>query len=233
VSVEPSVSIDITSRVLRAVQAASQSTGRVIVAVAGPVAVGKTTFADHLARAVGGQVVSTDGFLMTNAELESKGLIDRKGFPESYDTQRLHAFLREVRTATSVPVHQYAHDVFDINPIPVQFAPGRVTVIEGINALQGSVAELADVRIYLDAEIESVIEWFTNRFVGLTDIARETGKGFYLRFAEQSPEQLRATARWVWDTINAPNVDQHIAPTKRNADIVLTKAADHSFEQNV
>jgi type I pantothenate kinase len=203
----------------------------VVVGIAGSVAAGKTTFAHRLADHVDGVVVSTDGFLLPNDVLEARDLLDRKGFPESFDTDALQWFLRTVRTDERIDgLPRYSHETFDVEISPDPFVRKSVVIVEGINALQPELAALLDLRIYLDASETDLIGWYTTRFERFTEDARQTGDGFYVRFAGQTREELRGTARYVWDLINAPNLRDHIAPTKSNADLVLRKRADHSFE---
>jgi type I pantothenate kinase len=203
----------------------------VLVGIAGSVAAGKTTFAHRLADHVDGVVVSTDGFLLPNDVLEGQGLLDRKGFPESFDTDALRWFLQTVRTDERIDgLPRYSHETFDVEVSPEPFVRKPVVIIEGVNALQPDLAALLDVRIYLDASEGDLIGWYTTRFERFTEDARQTGDGFYVRFAGQTREELRGTARYVWDLINAPNLRDHIAPTKANADLILRKRTDHSFE---
>jgi type I pantothenate kinase len=203
----------------------------VVVGVAGSVAVGKTTFAARLAEACGGVVVSTDGFLLPNSVLEQAGLLDRKGFPESFDVDALIWFLQTVRTDEQIDgLPRYSHDTFDVEPSPEPFIRQPVVIVEGVNALQPEFVEHLDLRIYLDADVDDIVAWYTARFETLTAEARTSGEGFYTRFAAQTPDQLRGTAQYVWDLINAPNLHRYIAPTRANADIVITKRADHSIE---
>lgn len=202
----------------------------VLVGVAGAVAVGKTTFSAALAEVTGGVTRSTDGFLLPNAELEAAGTLYRKGFPESYDNGRMVQFLRAVRMqATLTGLHRYSHATFDVEPDPEPFIVGEVVIVEGVNTLQPDFAHLLDVRIYLDADERHVLDWYTDRFRSLTQLARETGEGFYTRFVPLSPDELAEMAHSVWHAINSPNLHQHVLPTRRAADIVVRKSADHSL----
>ncbi len=202
----------------------------VLVGIAGSVAVGKTTFAAALAGACDGVVVSSDGFLLPNSVLEDRGLLDRKGFPESFDADALVWFLQTVRTDEVIDgLPRYSHETFDVEPSPEPFQRQPVVIVEGVNMLQPEYVEHLDLRIYLDADEPDNIDWYVARFVAFTHQSRETGEGFYTRFAAQSPDQLDSTARYVWDMINAPNLHECIAPTKANADVVVSKRADHSI----
>jgi type I pantothenate kinase len=212
-----------------------EATQPVVVALTGPVGVGKTTYAHvlseelrhHTSRNLA-TVISTDGFLLPNSTLEELGLIDQKGFPRTFDTDALAWFLQTVRCDTAiVGLPRYSHEHFDITPSNDIFHVTPVVIIEGVNALQPVIANEADLCVYIDADIEHVIEWFTGRFEQFTEQARSSGEGFYLRFADLSPDDLRSTARSVYDTINRPNLEQHIAPTQRVADIIVMKTLDH------
>jgi type I pantothenate kinase len=220
----------IPDHVLERIEALTQTTNPVLVAIAGAVAVGKSTFAVELAKHCDGVVVSTDGFLLPNDTLDEKGLSQQKGFPESFDVDALRWFLETVRTDETIDgLPRYSHDTFDVERSPEPFVRRPVVIIEGVNALQPDIGELVDLRIYLDATEDDVIAWYTTRFERFTEDARQTGDGFYTRFADQTKDQLASTARYVWDLINSPNLHQHIAPTKANADIVLTKSSNHTI----
>ena len=207
-----------------------------IIAVAGAVAAGKSTLSRNLAAQLTGlgrgvvTVVSTDGFLMPNVELKQRGLLERKGFPESYDIKALQHFVSAVRqNQSAIAVPKYSHAVFDVVEGRTISAP-HIVIIVGVNALQPDVAALADACIYLDAPDDAVISWYTDRFVAFTDEARRTQQGFYVRFASLGPQEVQAVAVHVWDTINGPNLDEHIRPTMAHATIVVTKGLDHSIE---
>lgn len=206
-----------------------------IIAVAGAVAAGKSTLSRSLAGLLreSGRgivaVVSTDGFLLPNSALERLGLIERKGFPESYDIDALRRFAAAVRNdASAIAVPEYSHSLFDVVAGTVIAAPA-VAILEGVNALQPDVAALADAAIYLDASDDAVLGWYVDRFVSLTDEARRTGSGYYVRFASLDDTGVADMARAVWAAINGPNLDLHIRPTSANASIVVTKGADHSI----
>ena len=202
----------------------------VVIGIAGPVAVGKTTLAAALQHATNGSTRSTDGFLFSNRHLEALGILDRKGFPESYDAQSLVSFLRAVHARPSiVGLNRYSHETFDIEPDPEPFLTADVVIVEGVNALQSAYRPHLGITVYLDADEQDVIGWYTERFCALTQQARETGHGFYCRFAALSADKLTDMARAVWDAINAPNLHQHIKPTRDHADWVIRKAANHSL----
>lgn len=208
-----------------------------LVGLAGPVAVGKTTIvrglADELARrghAV--EVVSTDAFLLPNATLHARGLQLRKGFPESYDTKAMRTALETLRRGGAAAVPVYSHDVYDVVPGAVQsVGPADVILLEGVVALQPPAADLIDLAVYVEAAESDVREWFVARFLRLTAAAAADASSFYHPFAALPPDQLQAIAGGTWDAINAPNLHRHIAPSATRADVVVRKAADHAVAE--
>jgi type I pantothenate kinase len=222
----------IPSSLLELIRERAKDRRPVLVGVAGAVAVGKSTFSCALAEATGGATRSTDGFLLPNAALEAAGTLYRKGFPESYDTDRMVHFLQVVRDQPTVHgLQRYSHETFDVEPDPEPFVAADLVIVEGVNALQPDYAPLLDVRVYLDADERHVIDWYTDRFRSLTQHARETGAGFYTRFVPLSPDELTEMAHGVWRAINSPNLHQHILPTRDTADVVIHKSADHSLRR--
>ncbi len=220
----------VPEQVLGLIHRRLESRRPVLVGVAGPVAVGKSTFARTLAGVTGGVTRSTDGFLLPNTVLEAAGILYRKGFPESYDTGRMVQFLRDLRDQSVIEgLHRYSHETFDVEPDPTAFVTSHVVIVEGVNTLQPDFAPLLDVRIYLDAPEHDVISWYTDRFRSLTQLARETGEGFYTRFVPLSSAELTEMAHSVWHSINAPNLHQFIQPTRAAADIVVHKSTDHTL----
>lgn len=206
-----------------------------VVAVAGPVAVGKSHLADDLAaalRAAGAsaEVVSTDGFLYPFAELDARGLIARKGFPESYDVEALRTFLVSVRDTLhrthDIAVPIYSHEIYDIlpderRPIP----PLDVVVLEGLNALYATTG-LVDLGIYVDAPLPVIETWYVERFLRLVEVA--TPGSFYTRFSGMARDELVDAALAVYRSINLPNLTEFIAPSMELADVVVEKLPDHA-----
>jgi len=206
-----------------------------VVAVAGPVAVGKSRLADDLAaalRATGAsaEVVSTDGFLLPFAELDARGLIARKGFPESYDVDALRDFLVAVRDTVhrshDIAVPIYSHETYDIlpderRPIP----PLDVVVLEGLNALYATTG-LVDLGVYVDAPLPVIETWYVERFLHLVAVA--TPGSFYTRFAGMERDELIDAALAVYRMINLPNLTEFIAPSMELADVVIEKLPDHA-----
>ncbi len=201
-----------------------------ILAVAGPVAVGKSTIAarlaDHL-RADGDRVavVSTDGFLRPNAVLAGRGLLERKGYPETYDLDRLEAVVTAARTGgppLEVPV--YSHEHYDVLESPEPIDRPDVLVVEGVVALQ---RPFADLGVYIHAEEAHVVGWYVARFQTLVEAAGDDPTSFYRAWTDLDETAVGDLARAVWDGVNHPNLLEHIAPTRARADVVIHKGADH------
>jgi type I pantothenate kinase len=195
-----------------------------VVMLTGPVCSGKTTLAaticDQLVgKGLRAEAVSTDGFLRSTADLTADGLFERKGFPESYNVTALQAAIEKMRSRESTTVPIYSHATFDPDDVRI-VPPLDVVIIEGVNALQPNVSGRANLCWYLDAPDEVVARWYIERFRWLT-AAAATGGGFYAQFLSMSEEQLGTFARQVWTSINQPNLDECIRPTKAFADVVI------------
>ena len=213
-----------------------------IIGVAGSVAVGKSTFArilqallarwpDH--PKVG--LITTDGFLYPNQVLEERDLMNRKGFPESYDTKRLLEFLRAVKSgASEVSAPIYSHVVYDIiEGESVVVEQPDILIIEGLNVLQvGSeanefVSDYFDFSIYIDADENDIEQWYVDRFLTLCKTVFQDPNSFFRHYAHLTTEQAVETARYIWREINGRNLRENIAPTRARASLILRKAADH------
>ncbi len=208
--------------------------GPVLVGIGGAVAVGKSTFAAALVDALAPrsvEVVATDGFLRTNADLAERGLLMQKGFPESYDESLMLAFITDLRGGRAATLPEYSHATYDRieGADRCVSASTDIVIIEGVNALQPAIAPLLDVRLYLDADEPVVRRWFVDRFLEQVDLAHADESSFYRRFVDHPFEQQRQIAEGTWIGINLVNLVDHIAATRAAADVVLTKAADHSF----
>ncbi len=218
-----------------------------VLGIAGSVAVGKSTVArilrDLLARwpeTPNVQLVTTDGFLYPNAELERRGIAHRKGFPESYDRRALLRFVSQVKAGVpEVRAPHYSHLVYDI--VPGEFTVVRrpdILIVEGLNVLQPAsmerplaVADLFDFSIYVDARTSDIENWFTERFLRLKDEAFRNPESHFRRFAGLTEEQARALAHEFWKGINEPNLIENIRPTRARASLVLRKEADHRVQK--
>jgi type I pantothenate kinase len=222
-----------------------------VIGIAGSVAVGKSTTArvlrELLARwpdhpAV--DLVTTDGFLLANAELVRRGLLARKGFPESYDQRSLLDFLSAVSAGdgeVSVPV--YSHLSYDVVPGEhVTVCSPDILVVEGLNVLQpprtrpsgGSsvaVSDYFDFSIYVDASEADVERWYVERFLRLRGTAFADPASYFRRYADLSDDEARGTATAIWRGVNGPNLARNILPTRGRATLVLKKGPDHAVRQ--
>jgi type I pantothenate kinase len=214
-----------------------------IIGIAGSVAVGKSTVARLLKEMLSRwpstprvELVTTDGFLYPNAELERRNLMHRKGFPESYDRLALLKFVADIKSGVervSAPV--YSHLSYDIVPgAEVVVESPDVVIVEGLNVLQPPVmgqevalSDYFDFKIYVDADVESVTQWFIGRFEQLREGAFTNPKSYFHRYAEMPFEQALARANEIWRTINLPNLIENIQPTRSRATLVLQKGSDH------
>jgi type I pantothenate kinase len=222
-----------------------------VIAVAGSVAVGKSTTARLLQTLLGAgpgaprvDLVTTDGFLWPNAVLESRGLLTRKGFPESYDRRTLLRFLAEVKSGRAqVDAPVYSHLAYDIVPGGRQVVDRPdILVMEGLNVLQpgrradGTVPEVFlsdyfDFSVYVDAAEPDIRQWYVDRFLALRRTAFQDTGAYFHRFAGLSDEEARRTALGIWAEVNGPNLRDNIAPTRSRARLVLQKAADHAVRR--
>ena len=217
-----------------------------IIAVAGSVAVGKSTFARLLQALLARwpehprvELVTTDGFLHPNRVLQARGLLERKGFPESYDQRRMIAFLRSVKAGEpEVQVPVYSHLAYDI--VPDQFDVIRqpdILVFEGLNVLQTpsgaavSASDFFDVSVFVDANEGDIERWFLARLLVLQQTAFRDPKSYFHQFSHLGPEEATAMGRRVWAEINGPNLRENIAPTRARARLVLTKGPDHAVRE--
>ena len=218
-----------------------------VVGIAGSVAVGKSTTARLLRELLAGwpehpsvSLVTTDGFLLPNAELERRGLMHRKGFPESYDRRALLRFVMAVKSgASAVNAPVYDHLGYDIVPEgQVSVARPDILIVEGLNVLQPArvrsdgttglaVSDFFDFSVYVDAEVDVVREWYVARFLRLRETAFRDPRSYFTRYASLTSEQAVDQARHLWDTINGPNLTQNILPTRGRATAILRKDADH------
>jgi type I pantothenate kinase len=216
-----------------------------VVAIAGSVAVGKSTIArivrELLARWPAHprvDLVTTDGFLLPNRVLEERGLMDRKGFPESYDLPRLLRFVAAVkagRPVVAAPV--YSHLAYDVLPGEVRLVRRPdVLVLEGLNVLQPqrpgrpprmAVSDFLDFSIYVDADEADIARWYEERFLALRATAFRSPESYFHRYASLGDAEARATAAGIWRTVNAVNLAENIRPTRDRASLVLEKGPDH------
>ena len=222
-----------------------------IIGVAGSVAVGKSTTARVLQALLARwsprpkvDLVTTDGFLFPNAVLERQGLMQKKGFPESYDLPLLLSFLSDIkagRTPVRAPV--YSHLTYDIVPNKwIEVSQPDILIVEGVNVLQTGrlprdgkavpvVSDFFDFSVYIDAEEPVLRDWYVKRFLTLRDTAFHDPRSYFHRYALLSDDEAVATAIAIWERTNLANLEDNILPTRPRATLILKKGADHVVEQ--
>jgi type I pantothenate kinase len=188
-------------------------------------------------------LVPTDGFLYCNAVLDERGLMSRKGFPESYDLPKLLNFLAELKSGkTPIEAPVYSHLIYDTLPDQaIVLDRPDIVIVEGLNVLQPAklpkdgqaipfVSDFFDFSIYIDAAEEMVESWYVERFLRLRQTAFRDPASYFHRYATLSEEEARATGLSIWRTINLVNLQENILPTRQRADLILHKGADHGVE---
>jgi type I pantothenate kinase len=202
----------------------------VCVGVSGPVAAGKSAFAHALASVLGAgrtvEVLSTDGFLLPNAELGRRGILGRKGYPETYDRESLRDAVARLRDGESVVVPDYSHETYDVVPEARVVGPCDVLVVEGLH-VQTQLRELLDVSVFVDADTSLLEEWYVARFQGLLEEGRNDPSSFFASMSSLSPADADSLARQVWHDVNLPNCVEHVAAERTVADIVVIKGPEH------
>ena len=221
-----------------------------IIGIAGSVAVGKSTTARILRSLLRRwktspkvDLVTTDGFLFPNVELEKRGIMDRKGFPESYDRTRFIGFLSDIKSGKGeVAVPVYSHLVYDvIAGESVVIDRPDILIVEGLNILQPGdlprdgkpilfASDFLDFSIFIDADEADLTKWFLDRFLRLRETAFADEKSFFHRFSQMSEAEAKTFGIWVWETINRPNLVNNILPTRSRADLILKKGTSHLIE---
>ncbi len=222
-----------------------------IIGVAGSVAVGKSTTARVLQALLARwpnvpkvDLVTTDGFLYPNAILTREGLMERKGFPESYDLPALLRFLSDIkggRRPARAPV--YSHLIYDVLPNQwIEIDRPDILIVEGLNVLQTGappkdgkaipyVSDFFDFSIYLEADEDVLLDWYVDRFLTLRGTAFRDPKSFFHRYATLSDEEAVETATSIWTRINLLNLHENILPTRQRADLILKKVESHLVEE--
>jgi type I pantothenate kinase len=217
-----------------------------VIGIAGSVAVGKSTTARILQALLARwpdhprvDLITTDGFLFPNRVLEARGIMDRKGFPESYDVRRLIRFCSDVKSGrprVTAPV--YSHLRYDILRDEVQTVDQpELVIVEGLNVLQTGaaapvfVSDFFDFSIYVDASVADLRDWYVQRFERLRETVFQEPESYFHRFAELSAEEATATALRIWEEINEVNLRENVLPTRERADLILEKGPRHSVQQ--
>lgn len=221
-----------------------------VIGIAGSVSAGKSTTARVLKALLSRwpntpkvELVTTDGFLLPNAMLDAEGIMDRKGFPESYDGTALIKFLSDVKAGKShVEAPVYSHLVYDV--VPHEFVSvdrPDILIVEGLNVLLPNrlqklgkpipfVSDFFDFSIYLDAREDDLERWYIDRFMRLRDTAFRDPRSFFKKYSGLSDQEAEDIARSIWMRINLPNLQENILPTRPRADLVLTKGSQHRIE---
>jgi type I pantothenate kinase len=219
-----------------------------VIGLAGSVAVGKSTTARVLQQMLAHwpahphvALVTTDGFLYPNAELERRNILHRKGFPESYDRRSLLRFVVDIKSGKDeVEAPTYSHLVYDVVPEEkVVVTHPDIVIIEGLNVLQPAraradgrvglaISDFFDFSVYVDAATADIRRWYVDRFLRLRETAFRNPASYFSRYAALTEQDAVAEADRIWDEVNGPNLKQNVQPTRGRATLVLRKSADHS-----
>lgn len=217
-----------------------------VIGIAGSVAVGKSTTARVLQQTLARwpnhpkvDLITTDGFLYPNAVLEDRKLMERKGFPESFDRRRLLEFMSDIKSGRpEVRAPVYSHLVYDVvADDEIVVSQPDILIVEGLNVLQSGpadeknpvfVSDYFDFSIYVDAEVAHIREWYVERFFTLRETAFRDPQSYFRRFASLDDDEATRTATAIWTSINEKNLFENILPTRPRADLILTKGSDHA-----
>ena len=183
------------------------------------------------------ELVTTDGFLYPNQVLIDKGILDRKGFPESYDMPLLLNFLDIIKNGGDVEIPVYSHEIYDIVPgLTQEIKQPNFLIVEGINVFQNPLnqrlymTDYFDFSLYIDAGVDNIETWYLERFQTLLDLAKNDEKNYYHRFTKIRKEDALALAQKTWRDINLVNLENYIEPTRNRAELILHKGDNHKID---
>lgn len=216
-----------------------------IIGISGSVAVGKSTTSRLLQLLLSRthpnsrvELVTTDGFLYPNQVLIERGILNRKGFPESYNMELLLNFLDTIKSGQSATIPLYSHDIYDIVPDQEQTVNSPdFLIIEGINVFQNQqnnrlyMNDYFDFSIYIDADSAHIEHWYIERFLSILNMAKQDSNSYYAQYTTLPQDEAVAFARNVWKTVNLENLEKFIEPTRNRAELILHKAADHKIDE--
>ena len=216
-----------------------------IIGVSGSVAVGKSTISRLLQILLSRtftnatvELVTTDGFLYPNQTLIETGILNRKGFPESYNMELLLDFLDRIKNGQNYEIPVYSHEIYDIVPNDKQeIKAADFVIVEGINVFQNPqnerlyMTDFFDFSIYVDAEVENIETWYLDRFKKLLTLAKEDPNNYYHPFTSQPESKVMEFAQNVWKSINLVNLQDYIEPTRNRAEIILHKTENHEIDE--
>ncbi|MFP7774935.1 type I pantothenate kinase [Streptococcus dysgalactiae] len=216
-----------------------------IIGISGSVAVGKSTTSRLLQLLLSRthpnsrvELVTTDGFLYPNQVLIERGILNRKGFPESYNMELLLNFLDTIKSGQSATIPLYSHDIYDIVPDQEQTVNSPdFLIVEGINVFQNQqnnrlyMSNYFDFSIYIDADSAHIEHWYIERFLSILNMAKQDSNSYYAQYTTLPQDEAVAFARNVWKTVNLENLEKFIEPTRNRAELILHKAADHKIDE--
>ena len=215
-----------------------------IIGISGSVAVGYLTTSSFLNLLIHrsfpkskGDMVTTDGFLFPNQVLIDKGILNRKGFPESYDMPLLLNFLDTVKNGGDVNIPVYSHEMYDIVPgLTQKISQPNFLIVEGIKVFQNPInqrlymSDYFDFSIYIDADVKNIKTWYLERFQTLLELARKDENNYYHRFTKFTKEEALSLAQKTWTEINLVNLENYIAPPRNRAELILHKGDSHKID---
>lgn len=215
-----------------------------VIGISGSVAVGKSTTSRLLQLLLQRtfpktkvDMVTTDGFLFPNQVLIDKGILNRKGFPESYDMPLLLNFLDTIKNSGDVNIPVYSHEIYDIVPgLTQEISQPNFLIVEGINVFQNPInqrlymSDYFDFSIYIDADVKNIKTWYLERFQTLLELARKDENNYYHRFTKFTKEEALSLAQKTWEEINLVNLENYIEPTRNRAELILHKGDNHKID---